>query len=216
MTLSEENLTGLLLRDVSGSPGRMVVLPTVAVTVAVVGRLIESGVVHGLIGCRWHPAEREAESELLSSIHFGRLPPGRQLVIFTDQLVDAVAAPVLLERGGRQISVSGHEHFMNVRLNYPVHIWVDEGWVEFSGPADLADLYGALLDHLDACERLGSGWLARDLQYERFPDGRRLVRRHRIQALRSSLMHGAVQHPARWATGIGEKLGTLERLHGRG
>jgi hypothetical protein len=152
---------------------------------------------------------------LLSSIHSGVLPPGRRLAMFTDQLVNAVDAPMLLERGGRQVFVSGHEHFLNVRLNYPVHIWVGERWVELSGLADPADLFGALLDHLSACERLGPNWLARELQYERFPDGRRLVRRHRIQALRSSLMHSVVRDPRQWASGIGEKLDTLERLHAR-
>lgn len=143
----------------------------------------------------------------------GRSPAPK---LVTDQLVNAVDAPVLLERGGRQVFVSGHEHFLNAQLNYPVHIWAGECWVELAGLADPAQLFGALLDHLGACERLGSNWLARDLQFERFPDGRRLVRRHRIQAFRSSLMHSVVRDPALWATGIGEKLGTLERLHAKG
>lgn len=216
MTLSSEGLAGRLSRVDSGSPGRVVILPTVAVTIAEVERLIENRTVHGLIGCRRHRVAKTAEPELLSSIHSGALPPGRQLVIFTDQLVNAVDAPVLLERGGRQVFVSGHEHFLNVQLNYPLHIWVGECWVELAGRADPAALFGALLDHLGACERLGPSWLARELQYERFPDGRRLVRRHRIQALRSSLLHSAVRDPTQWARGIGEKLGTLERLHARG
>lgn len=130
-----------------------------------------------------------------------------RVVVFSDQLVSDIDAPVLVEAGSRLQFLSSLEIIVAARLGSPASIWNGAGWALVPHD-DSNGVLGALLRYLSACESLGDRWLMRDAQGERAPERRIAVAQRRVRLFESVAMHAIAD-----AASNAEQRDLLERVY---
>lgn len=137
-------------------------------------------------------------------------PPAR-VVAFSDQLVSAMDAPLRVHYRGAEAYLPSIELLATTRFGYTLRAWIGGA---LAAPADASPrgVLRLLMAYRDACDGLGSRWLARPLQTQGTADHRRADARRRIRLLQSALMaNGCVEA---WQCGPTRRvLHALQRLH---
>lgn len=111
------------------------------------------------------------------------------VIVFSDQLTSAVDAPLLVEQAGTLLYLSGLEVVAHRNYQFEVKAWTGNTLESVSATATAADILWLLYRHLKACQTLGSQWLMRDCQAERYPGERIAQARLRLLTLHSVVMH---------------------------
>ncbi len=140
----------------------------------------------------------------------------RRVIIFTDQLVSARDATIEVRRDGKTLFLSPLEFILNNQYRYPLYAVNGGGLASLMDAAPITDVLKFTLEHLDAAEALGPGWLAREQQDPRTSESRRVQRRRYIRAMQSSILGMMGNHGAAWQQGADEKLGTLDVMYAKG
>ncbi|HET6395713.1 MAG TPA: hypothetical protein VFF91_02620 [Pseudoxanthomonas sp.] len=113
----------------------------------------------------------------------------RRVAIFSDQLVSALDAPILVAGRSGERYLSSIELALQGAYGFDIHIQGRDGLAPRPAEADPVTLLRRLYAHLDDCMELGSQWLAGELQEQRLPESRARERRVRMRMLQSAVMH---------------------------
>lgn len=198
------------LRELSAVGRHMLVLPTTTRELALLEQLGLRPDVDAIVGRNEHAL---APAELLTRIEDKAPAPDARVLVFSDQLVSAVDAPLLVRRDGVARYVSSLEYILNAQYGYALLAINGDRLSRLPAGAPAVDVLGLLVDHLEANERLGSNWLVRELQTQRLPQDRRLQQRRRIRALRSSILHMIGRARKTWSADHDRTLQTLDDLY---
>jgi hypothetical protein len=118
----------------------------------------------------------------------------RLAIAFTDQLVSAQDASILIERMGQIEFMPVLEVLARCRYAVNVHIWKG---VEASHLATLNphDVLREIAAYFDACAKLGDAWLMRDRQAMRLPAPRVDQARRRLRLYQSTIYNSSPNAP---------------------
>jgi|GEM_PF-5265660 hypothetical protein len=154
-----------------------------------------------------------APAELLTRLSENPLKPSALIVVFTDQLVSVVDAPLLVRQGKQAQYVSSIEYILNVHHQCPLFAISSDGLEYLPVGAAPAQVFSLVTGHLRANDRLGNDWMVKNWQIQRSPQDRRFQQRRRIRAMRSSVMHMMGRDQYLWNPGHDDKLRTLDDLY---
>lgn len=152
-------------------------------------------------------------ADLLAHLADNRLMSDARVIVFTDQLVSALDAPLLVSRNGRAQYVSALEYVLNAEHECPLFAMNGDQINYLSENAPPDRVLNFIVDHLDANQLLGDAWLTRSLQSQRLPQERRFQQRRRVQAMRSSVLHMVGRSRHAWDTSHEDKLRVLADLY---
>lgn len=117
------------------------------------------------------------------------------VLVFTDQLVSAEFANVLVQRKARLEFFSAFEQVASIRFALPV-IQVlgpaGRGPVTAGGARDSSGVLAELARYLDFCADLGDAWLAAPLQESRLPAHRTAAAHRRLRVYASIAMSSCI------------------------
>jgi len=126
-----------------------------------------------------------------------RAAPGqdRFLIVFSDQLLSAADAPMLVEQGGRLSYLPGLEVVAQGGHGFAVAAWVGNGFEAAPRDGGPVAILGLLARHLAACAELGAPWLMREAQQQRCADAHVAEARRRLRVFHSAIMHARGDAP---------------------
>lgn len=149
-----------------------IVLPTTEETLNRTADIAKASSVF-VVGTAKHIAHRVQEIRIyspsdclgeLSKISLANMPP---VIIFTDQLVDPVTAPILARRKGELWFYSSLEAVLAIKYRYPLRIWQGKGLLHVDDANEAAAILGTLASYYDSCDDLANDWLMRQHQVSR-------------------------------------------------
>lgn len=111
------------------------------------------------------------------------------IIVFTDQLVDVVNAPVAVMHQGQVVYASALEAVLHIAHGFRAQVWTGAGFEAIEAARDIADVMGLLMRYYAACDRLGAAWAARHLQPQRLPAQRAQQARRQLRTCLSALMY---------------------------
>jgi len=115
------------------------------------------------------------------------------VIIFTDQLVSSIDAPLLVSSSGRLWFLSGLEIVLNNTYGFTLHIWSKQGFTEITPGENGKSILQSIDQHLDECHHLGNTWLAGHMQKNRLPGTRLNEAKIRLRTFCSSAMYMALK-----------------------
>lgn len=122
---------------------------------------------------------------LLADLSNGCSP---NLLIFSDQLVSASDATILIRTATTSTFVSPLELILNRKYGYELQLWRSTGLHAVAAQIDDPEsIYRHLLTYLSACSLLGDIWLARRLQVQRLPEMRLYIAKRKARMFRSAI-----------------------------
>ena len=127
-------------------------------------------------------------TQLLAQLKSPALKP-RLALVFSDQLVSAPHAPLLVRQDGRTQYLSGLEAVAHVGYGFPVAAWTGATFECAPAGCTTEEVLRLLLRYQVACHALGDAWLARKSQQERTPAARTSQARLQLRLFHSALMH---------------------------
>lgn len=151
--------------------------------------------------------------------HVERLNPdkGVSIVVFGDQLVSAMDAPIFVRAGTVYQYLSSIEYLLNQLHGFQLRFSVaPKQSIDLDSCSPAAAIFSAYVDYLACCAAQGQNWLARSTQEMRYPAFRRRQQKIRVQALRSSLLHMTTMGKHSWNASYDEKFQILERIYATG
>lgn len=159
-------------------------------------------------------APSRAPAQILRQLRDGVGRP--DLVVFTDQIVGAADASILVR------STSGDRYFSPLELilcaeyGYALAVWTGAGDRRIApGTQDITIVMSALASHLDSADALGAAWLARSMQEGRTPRGRRIFAQRKLRFFKAAVINAyrdAPDDPA--AEKMMERIDALEATIG--
>lgn len=132
---------------------------------------------------------------LLSLVDGGQAKRPHTGIIFSDQLVSPVDAPLLIQRGGNRRYVSALELLCHTRHGFPVSAWTGASFEPAPPGCEPDELLSLLVRYLEACDGLGNDWLMRDAQAECAASHRLNDARRRLQLFQSVILHSFSETP---------------------
>jgi len=138
---------------------------------------------------------------------------GINVAVFSDQLVSAVDAPILVERDGVEIYLSSTEIILSKVYGFDLLFYKKEMMTRISSCAEVGIILTELWDYLSACEKCDDDWMVRSMQTQRHVQFRRTAARIRAQYIRSSLLHMVAIEGDPWRPQYNDKLEVLARIH---
>ncbi|MEO7326278.1 MAG: hypothetical protein ABIW82_15760 [Dokdonella sp.] len=199
-------------RQARSTGAHVLMLPTTSPILAAVERLGLRPKVDAVVGRRSRQSTM-VPADLLAHLADNRLMSDARIIVFTDQLVSPVDAPLLVSRNGRTQYVSALEYVLNAEYQCPLFAMNGRQLDYLPGNSPADRVLNFIVDHLDANELLGEAWLARSLQIQRQPQERRFQQRRRVRAMRSSIMHMVGPSRHHWDTSHEDKLRVLDDLY---
>jgi hypothetical protein len=193
-----------------------IILPTTSDALRCASLLSDLGLLDVTVG-RWKDIHALAPAQALARVEHSKDEQSISMVVFSDQLVSAVDAPVLVDTGSTQHFASSIEYVLNNLYGFHLRFFLAaRRSLDIPAGSSANLVFSAHHKYLLACEAQGATWVARSEQIRRTPDFRRRQQRIRIQALRSSLlfMTSMGHHP--WDKSYDGKLQTLDHLYSRG
>lgn len=130
-----------------------------------------------------------APMELLARLKSDVPQRPRVAIVFSDQLVSPLHAPLLIEHAGRTEYLSGLEAVAHVGYGFRVAAWIGNGFEMAPAACDTAEVLRLLLRHYAVCDTLGNHWLMRDAQAARVPAERARQARRLLRLFHSAVMH---------------------------
>lgn len=115
-------------------------------------------------------------------------------IAFTDQLVSANDAPILITRNGQLTFMPVLEVLAQCQYKVNVHIWNGEEVARLTAQC-AGDVLREVAAYFDACSRLGSAWLMRDRQALRLPAVRIDQARRRLRLYQSAIFNSSADAP---------------------
>ena len=119
----------------------------------------------------------------------------RACIIFSDQLVSPVDAPLLIQRGDQRQYMSALELLCHTRLGFPITAWTGTSFEAAPSYWEPDALLRLLVRHREACDALGSEWIMRDAQAESRASHRLNDARRRLQLFQSVVLHSFREGP---------------------
>ncbi|RNF81712.1 hypothetical protein EER27_16470 [Lysobacter psychrotolerans] len=110
-------------------------------------------------------------------------------VVFSDQLVSPVHAPLLVEHLGTTQYLPALEVVAHLNYGLDLRVWVGDGFDMPPPECAPADVLRLLLRYQAGCQALGDRWLMRESQETRSPANRVNQARRRLRLLHSLVMH---------------------------
>ena len=171
-------------RHLAGSAGRhAIVLPTTATTLDWAVEQVKNGTIHVVVGSFIRDGYSPAKLlTLLDSIPAKR---SFRTIIFTDQLISPIDAPLLTSMNDELSFVSGVEWILNEAHNFSLYIWDVINFVTLAPVTHGGHILRLIRYHLQACKQLGDAWIMRLNQIERTPAERILNSRIRLRTFYS-------------------------------
>lgn len=133
----------------------------------------------------------QSPAALLAMLNGDSATRPHTIIVFTDQLVDVVNAPVPVVHRGSLVYASSLEAVLHIAHGYRAHVWTGAGFDALGDAQDMADVMGLLMRYDAACDRLGESWLARHLQSQRLPAQRAQQARRQLRMCLSALMYAS-------------------------
>lgn len=133
----------------------------------------------------------QAPAALLAMLNDDSATRPHTIILFTDQLVDVVNAPVAVMHRGKLVYASALEAVLHIAHGYRTHVWTGAGFDALGDAQDMADVMGLLMRYYAACDRLGEAWSARRLQSQRLPAHRAQQARRQLRVCLSALMYAS-------------------------
>ena len=138
-------------------------------------------------------AGAQAPASLLAMLNGDSARRPHTIILFTDQLVDVVNAPVAVQHQGQVVYASALEAVLHMVHGYGAQVWTGSGFESLGdahgGVQQMADVMGLLMRYYAACDRLGASWAARHLQLQRLPAQRAQQARRQLRLCLSALMY---------------------------
>lgn len=201
-----------------GAGRQVLILPTTPQALHFCSLLSALGLVDLTVGRREVlPGLAYAPARALELVE--RLNPDQafSIVVFGDQLVSAMDAPISVRTSNSYQYHSSFEYVLNHLHGFSLRFSVAaERSIHFSSCSPDEQIFRAYADYLAGCAAQGSSWLARSAQQERTPEFRRRQQRIRVQSLRSSLLHMTTIGKHSWDASYGGKFEILERIYTTG
>lgn len=115
-------------------------------------------------------------------------------IAFTDQLVSACDASILVQQRNQLEFMPGLEVLVNCRYATPVHVWNGDRATKLVAQHPLTVLR-EVAAYFTACATLGDAWLMRDRQLMRLPLQRVDQARRRLRLYQSTLLNSSPDAP---------------------
>jgi hypothetical protein len=110
-------------------------------------------------------------------------------VVFTDQLVTASDAPLLIKHGDTKAYYPTLELIAHQMYGFTIHAWTGETRRTSLPPHSChTEVLHILQAYFEACRSLGSRWLVRDIQHHKSTEHRIAEARRRARGFQSALM----------------------------
>ncbi|WP_153064989.1 hypothetical protein [Xanthomonas arboricola] len=133
-------------------------------------------------------------------------------IIFSDQLTSAQDAPILTKKNNKLFFLSAIELIGPQKYDVHLHVWLGQAMVTLDGATPPIETLNFLTDYLRNCEELGSEWLARSIQPNRYLDERRRDALRRLRLFQSMILYSSIKHPpTQKIKDALEKLITIQR-----
>jgi len=166
-------------------------------------------------------AGAHSPASLLAMLNSGSAQRPHTIIVFTDQLVDVVNAPVAVMHQGQVVYASALEAVLHIAHGYRAQVWTGAGFEAFGEAREMADVMGLLMRYYAACDGLGVSWAARHLQPQRLPAQRAQQARRQLRTCLSALMYacraGELSPDLRTTTqqilGLQQQWATAQRQH---
>ncbi|HST44688.1 MAG TPA: hypothetical protein VLK29_05620 [Luteimonas sp.] len=169
-----------------GTPDPPVALlvPTTSDNLAEAARLRDAGSIL-LVADAAHPGATGPSDILL---RLASAPGSRpDLVVFSDQILSAADANVLVHGDRIDAFVSPFEAVLNLKYGYCLGVWAPGGYRRIAPGTATPVVLAAVARHLLECDTLGDAWLVRHLQRLRSPARRRADARRKLRFFRSAI-----------------------------
>lgn len=128
-------------------------------------------------------------SRFISDLKLAHRRRPANTVIFSDQLVSAVDAPLLVEHEGKGSYCPAVELIAHLTYGFTLHVWTGRAFNTLRPPSKEVDVLLLLLQYLSACDELGPQWLMREGRRQSCPTQRAAQARIRLRTFHSALMH---------------------------
>lgn len=128
-------------------------------------------------------------TELLAQIKSDAPQRPRVAIVFSDQLVSPLHAPLLVEHAGGTEYLSGLEAVAHVGYGFRVAAWIGNGFEVAPASCDTAGVLRLLLRYYAACNELGERWLMHGSQAMRLPANRARQAHRQLRLFHSAVMH---------------------------
>jgi hypothetical protein len=202
----------------AGPTRRLFVVPTTADTLAH-ARLWSSSPRVAIVGTAVDDAHSPAS--LLAVLNSDAAQRPHTIILFTDQLVDVVNAPVAVMHQGQVVYASALEAVLHIAHGYRAQVWTGAGFEALGEAREMADVMGLLMRYYAACDRLGAAWAARHLQAQRLPAQRAQQARRQLRmglsalmyACRTSTLSADLRSTTQQILGLQQQWATAQRQH---
>lgn len=128
-------------------------------------------------------------SQFLSDLKLANRRNPINTIIFSDQLVSAVDAPLLVEHDGTRSYFPAVELIAHVEYGFELHVWTGSAFNALRPPTKEVDVLRLLFRYFSACDELGQQWLMREGRRQSCPTQRATQARIRLRTFHSALMH---------------------------
>lgn len=202
----------------AGPTRRLFVIPSTTDTLAH-ARLWGSSPRVAVVGSA--AAGNHSPASLLAMLSSGSAPRPHTIILFTDQLVDVVNAPVAVMHQGQVVYASALEAVLHIAHGYRAQVWTGAGFEALGDAQELADVMALLMRYYAACDQLGTAWVARHLQPQRLPAQRAQQARRQLRTCLSALMYACrtselsadLRTTTQQILGLQQQWATTQRQH---
>ena len=172
---------------------RVVVIPTTQMTLDAIPRWVESTASLAVVAPS--VAGGLTPEQLLAQLKSPDAVQPQAVIVFSDQLVSPVHAPLLVEHQGTTQYLPALEIVAHLNYGLELRVWVGDGFAKPLPECAPADVLRLLIRYQASCQALGDRWLMQESQATRSPANRVNQARRRLRLLHSLVMHGFQDSP---------------------